>query len=303
MIEAGPDPQRGSGPAFFRRRGVIIGCILLGSVVLSILPATWFIQRFITFPNPRHSESNPRARTDNGGEQLWLAADGARVEAWYLPPAVSSAHAPLIIYSHGNAELIDMRAGEFGAVRGAGFGVLLVEYPGYGRSGGSPSEESLTAALVAGYDWAAHDRRIDPRRIVGYGRSLGGGSISQLAARRKLVALVLESTFYSFEDVVRAYGVPRSLLLNHFDSGTVLKKFPGPVLITHGTLDRVFPSANAARLAAASGHAEIHLDVCGHNDCPEAWELVLSFLARNGVCRNPDLEVHHDVDHENAGVC
>jgi hypothetical protein len=30
---------------------------------------------------------------------------------------------------------------------------------------------------------------------VGYGRSLGGGAIAQLAARRPLAALVLESTF------------------------------------------------------------------------------------------------------------
>src|SRR5205809_770891 len=132
MTEAGPDPRRGSGPAFFGRRGVLIGCILLGVFVLPILPATWFIQRFITFPIPRHDESNPRARTDNGGEQVWLDADGARVEAWYLPPTISSAHAPLIIYSHGNGELIDMRAGEFGRVRDTGVGVLQVEYPGYG---------------------------------------------------------------------------------------------------------------------------------------------------------------------------
>ena len=294
MEDRGPESLRDSGPVFFRRRGVIVACVLIGSFLLSILPATWFIQRFITFPEPRHSDQRPQARTDNGGEQIWLDVEGGHVEAWYLPPSAPQSRSPLMIYSHGNAELIDMRADEFGPLRAAGLGVLQVEYPGYGRSDGSPSEASLTAALVAAYDWAARDSRIDARRITGYGRSLGGGAIAQLVARRSVAALVLESTFYSLGDVVHAYGVPRWLLINHFDTGAVVGKYSGPVLVLHGTLDRVFPSENARRLADASSHAEVHLDACGHNDCPRQWELVLSFLARNAVCRKPVPEVHHE---------
>jgi fermentation-respiration switch protein FrsA (DUF1100 family) len=295
MTTAGPGPQRGSGPAFFRRRIVIVVGVVLALFVAGPLIATWAIQRYVTFPRPPDSAWNPNARTDNGGEQLWLDADGARVEAWYLPPATARVKAPLIIYAHGNAELIDMRAGDFTTLRAAGIGVLQVEFPGYGRSDGSPSETSVTAALVAAYDWAAHAPRIDAQRIAGYGRSLGGGAIAQLAARRKLVALMLESTFYSFEDVVSAYGVPRLLLINHFDTGAVVRQYPGPVLLLHGTRDRVFPSEEAEKLAEASGHALLHLDACGHNDCPRHWELVLRFLAQNGVCRKPDPETTHEI--------
>jgi fermentation-respiration switch protein FrsA (DUF1100 family) len=294
VTDRGPESPRDSGPSFFRRRRVIVAGLVLGLFLLSILPAAWFIQRFITFPLPRHSDSKPQARIDNGGEQIWLDVDGARVEAWYLPPVTPRARAPLVIYSHGNAELIDMRADEFGTLRAAGVAVLQVEFPGYGRSSGSPSEESLTAALVAGYDWAARDPRIDPHRIVGYGRSLGGGAIAQLVARRKLAALVLESTFESLGDVIEGYGLPHWMLINHFDTGAVLRHYAGPVLLMHGTLDRVFPSVNAQLLAKASGHAEIRLDACGHNDCPPQWELVLSFLARNGVCKAPDPETPHE---------
>ncbi len=303
MIEAGPDPRRGSGPAFFRRRRVVVAGVLLAVFVVGPAIATWAIQRFVTFPYPRHDDFNPAARVENGGELVWLDVDGDRVEAWYLPPTTAQSRAPLFIYSHGNAELIDMRAGEFAALRAAGFGVLQVEYPGYGRSAGSPSEESLTTALVEAYDWAARDPRIDAQRIVGYGRSLGGGAIGQLAARRKLAALVLESTFYNFEDVVTGYGVPRWALINHFDTGAVLRQYPGPVLLLHGRADRVFPSENARQLASASGHAVLQLDDCGHNDCPRHWELLLSFLARNGVCRHPDLEIHHDINDEKSGGC
>jgi fermentation-respiration switch protein FrsA (DUF1100 family) len=291
----GPEPQRGSGPVFWRRRIVIVGGIVLALFVVGPLIATWAIQRYVTFPRPPENAWNPRARADNGGEQLWLSADGARVEAWYLPPTTAAANVPLIIYAHGNAELIDMRAGDFATLRAGGVGVLQVEYPGYGRSGGSPSEKSVTAALVAAYDWAAHEPRIDARRIAGYGRSLGGGAIAQLAARRELAALVLESTFYNFEEVVTAYGVPRMLLINHFDTGAVVRQYPGPVLLMHGTRDRVFPSEDAERLAEAAGNSTLHLDSCGHNDCPRHWELVLRFLAQNGVCKKPDPETSHEI--------
>jgi fermentation-respiration switch protein FrsA (DUF1100 family) len=258
--------------------GVVVFAIVAGGFI-----ATWAVQRFVTFPRPPASAWNAAARNAAGGEQVWLDADGDRVEAWLLPARTPATHAPLIIYAHGNGELIDMRAGDFTRLRDAGYAVLQVEFPGYGRSEGSPSEESVTAALVAAYDWAVASRRFDARRICGYGRSLGGGAIAQLAARRPLAALVLESTFENLEDVVMAYGVPRWLLLNHFDTGTVLRKYPGPVLVLHGTQDPVFASSNAAALAAAAKNSTLHLEVCGHNDCPPQWELVLSFLGRNGV--------------------
>jgi len=280
MNVAGPDPPRGPGPAFFRRRlfvaGVVVFVVVAGGFI-----ATWAVQRYVTFPNPPPGSANPAARAAAGGRVIWLDADGDRVESWLLP-ATRAARGSLIIYAHGNGELIDMRAADFGAAREAGYDVLQVEYPGYGRSEGSPSEESLTAALVAAYDWA-RSSGYGEGRIAGYGRSLGGGAIAQLAARRPLSALVLESTIVSLGDMIMEYGVPRPLLLNRFDTGAVLRSYPGPVLVLHGTADRVFPSANAAALAAAAKRAELHLEKCGHADCPPQWELVLGFLARNGV--------------------
>jgi hypothetical protein len=189
----------------------------------------------------------------------------------------------VVIHAHGNGELIDIQTKSVDALRAAGIAVLLVEYPGYGRSDGSPSEASVTATMVAAYDWAKSDPRVDANRIIGYGRSLGGGAIAQLAAHRALAALVLESTFVSIAQLVRDAGVPNWLVVNRFDTGAVLGKYDGPVLILHGTKDGTFTVAQAHALRAAARHAELHIEVCGHNDCPLQWELVLSFLARNGV--------------------
>jgi fermentation-respiration switch protein FrsA (DUF1100 family) len=296
MSEPGPVPPSGSGPAFFRNRGTRVALTVCGLFIAGGLFSTWAIQRFVTFPRPPDTAWNPAARVANGGEEVWLTADDERVEAWFLPGR-GAAPTALMIYAHGNAELIDMRAGDFGPLRDAGIAVLQVEYPGYGRSDGSPSEESLTAALVAAFDWAAADARIDARRIYGHGRSLGGGAIAQLAARRPLAALVLESTFESLEEVVMGYGVPRLMLLNHFDTRTVLRSYSGPVLVLHGTQDRVFPSKYAEGLAAIARRATLHLDACGHNDCPRQWDLVLSFLAASGVCMQAQPEVSNEVRH------
>ena len=150
-----------------------------------------------------------------------------------------------------------------------------------------PSEKTVTATWVAAYDWAKADARIDATRIVGYGRSLGGGAVAQLATQRPLAALVLESSFTSIGELVRAEGIPGWLIVNEFDTRAVLAKYPGPVLVLHGTHDQTFPVEHAHALRAASPHATLHLQECGHNDCPPQWELVLSFLAQNGVISEP----------------
>ena len=257
----------------------------MGVVVLFATGAIWAVtalQKLITFPGAHPSVQQLSALAAAHGEAHWFDIDGARVEAWFLP-AHSADRTPLLIHGHGNGELIDIQTKSVEALRAAGIAVLLVEYPGYGRSGGAPSEESVTATFVAAYDWAKHDARVDASRIIGYGRSLGGGAVAQLAARRPVAALVLESTYTSIGELVRAEGIPGWLVVNEFDTRAVLAKYAGPVLILHGTKDGTFPSTLAEALHKSSPRSELHLEACGHNDCPPQWELVLSFLAKNGV--------------------
>ncbi len=294
MNATGPDPRRGPGPAFFLRRPALFVGIVFLLFVAGGVAAALLVQVKVTFPTPPLAMTNPEARLGAGAEQIWLETDGSRVEAWLLPARRTSA-GPLLIYAHGNGELIDLHAQRFEPLRDAGIGVLLVEYPGYGRSSGTPSETSLTAALVAAYDRVSRDPRVDSQRIIGHGRSLGGGAIAQLAARRPLAALILESTFESLGDVVMSYGVPRWLVLNTFDTRAVLQRYGGAVLVLHGTRDGIFPSEMGRKLAEAARRGRVHLSTCGHNDCGPQWELVLSFLAENGVCKVPVMEA---TDHE-----
>ncbi|MEO8018167.1 MAG: alpha/beta hydrolase [Pseudomonadota bacterium] len=263
-------------------RRLFKGCMALAGIALVAVAALMALQFFAAFPSPSEAAQRPHALHQANGEALWLEVDGARVEAWLLP-TTSRAPTPIAIYGHGNGELIDHETARMDGLRGAGVAVLLVEFPGYGRSSGIPSERSILATFEAAYDLVAHDPRFDARRIVGYGRSLGGGAVAQLAAHRQLAALVLESTFTSVADIVRGYGVPDWLVLNRFDTVAVLRDYQGPVLILHGTEDVNIPPVHARLNRAAARNSVLYMSRCGHNDCPPHWEVVLSFLLRNGV--------------------
>ncbi|HET9864874.1 MAG TPA: alpha/beta hydrolase [Steroidobacteraceae bacterium] len=268
---------------------MLIVLFLVAILALGALVGVRALLQWATFPAPPAGSARPGELAAERGESLWFDIEGSRVEAWLLPAAVDGP-APLLIYAHGNGELIDFWAKPFAALRAAGIHVLLVEFPGYGRSEGRPSERSITATLLAAYDRAVRDPRVDAGRIVGYGRSMGGGAIGQLAARRPLAALILESTFSSLRDMVRAHRVPDWLIPNRFDTRAVLGNYPGPVLLIHGRRDEIIPATHAQALATAAPRAALHLLPCGHNDCPRQWELILGFLAANGVSRGPDQE-------------
>jgi uncharacterized protein len=167
--------------------------------------------------------------------------------------------------------------------RAWGVGALLVEYPGYGRSTGLPSERSIVEAMLAAYEWALQQPGVDPKRIVAYGRSLGGGAACALAQRKPVAALILESTFTSVRAFASGYRTPGFLVRDPFDNLATVRQFKGPLLIVHGTRDEVIPVQQARDLAAAAPQSELHLLECGHNDCDKPWPLVEAFLRRNGL--------------------
>jgi len=255
-------------------------------VVAIALVAAVFVRvtaRRLLFPARRAGDASAELAA-TGAESFWIEAGGTRSEAWLLPARGKRGPAPLLIFTHGNGELIDDWAGEFDDVRGWGVGVLLVEYPGYGRSGGSPSEASIGAAVLAAYDLARERPDVDPARIVAFGRSLGGGAAAVLAQSRPLAALVLESTFTSVRNMAAGFGVPGLLIPDPFDSVSRLEKFRGPVLILHGARDQVVPVSHGKALHVLLPQSElVILGDCGHNDCPRPWPKLREFLLSHGV--------------------
>lgn len=256
-----------------------------GLLLAVLLAAYWTLlflaQRWLLFPAPTVVGAPPRPPD---AEQIWLETAAGRTEAWFLPPASPrTAPGPLLVFTHGNGELIDFWPPAFDEPRRWGVAVLLVEYPGYGRSAGHASEATITQAVLAAYDWARARQDVDSGRIVAYGRSVGGGAACQLAARRPVAALVLESAFTSTRAFARGFGAPAFLVRDPFDNLAVAREYRGPLLLLHGSHDDVILPRHSQALAAVARRAELHLLPCGHNDCPRPWPQIRSFLDRHGL--------------------
>ena len=255
---------------------VAIAALYLGGV--------WGLQRSLLYPSPPAPRVAPKLPA--GAKTVWLRSEegGAKnVEAWLLRPASAPPH-PVVVFTHGNGELIDHWLGPFQTLTADGVAVLLLEYPGYGRSGGAPSQQTITDSAVAAYDFLASEPGIDPARIVAYGRSLGGGAACQLALRRELAGLILESTFTSVRDLAPRLGAPGALVRDPFDNLAAMASIDVPTLVIHGERDNLIPVSNGEALAEAAGVELVRLP-CGHNDCPRPWGAIREFLAANAVTR------------------
>jgi fermentation-respiration switch protein FrsA (DUF1100 family) len=258
----------------FVRIVVIALLALLGYYVLLFL-----MQRQLLYPAPRGAVST-RLPSDVRRIELRDGDDSGYALYAAAGDSAGSRH-PAIIFTHGNAERVEDWAGEFGALQRRGVAVLMPEYPGYGTAGGYPTQESITNAAVAAYDWLHMQPDIDTARIVAYGRSLGGGAATRLATRRPVAGLVLESSFTTLRAFAGQFYAPGFLVRDPFDSLDELKRYKGPLLVLHGRQDPIAPFAQGEALAAAVSGAEFLPMACGHNDCERPWPAVLGFLQRH----------------------
>ena len=265
---------------------------------LAVVLVAWSLWALTLFLSQRHMLFPGRAAlplTEDGSlpdaplarlHQLELP-DGSVVEAWWLSPVPAAPRpAPALIFTHGNYELVDEWAGSFGHVQAAGAGVLLLEFPGYGRSTGVATETSVTAAAVAAWDLlATMSEEVDPCRVVALGRSVGAGAACALPLQRPLAALALSSAFTSTRAYARRYFVPGFLVRHPFDNEAAVRAFRGPVLVQHGRRDTTVPFAYGERLVAAAADGELRSYDCGHNDCPRGRMLddLVTFLSDRGI--------------------
>ena len=197
--------------------------------------------------------------------------DGLALLAWHRPPA--SAALPTLVYFHGNAGHIGMRAYKVRPYLDAGFGVLLTTWRGYSGNPGKPSEDGLYRDGRAALAYL-QDAGTAANSIVLYGESLGTGVAVHLAEERAPAAVVLEAPFSSIADVAQA-RMPllpvKYLILDRFDSTSKIAQVAAPILIVHGGRDATIPLRFGKRLFDAAGEPkEIKIyPEAGHNDLYE----------------------------------
>jgi uncharacterized protein len=267
---------------------LILAASLAGVLYGGFLCFMYFSQDSMIYPGAAHRVEAVASRPQ-GTEAFRISTALGNVDAIFLPaaPTADARQQPVVIFGHGNGEVIDDWITSLNGFRQRGIGVLLVEYPGYGRSTGSPSEAAIRGVMDAAYDRVTNDPRVDRTRIFGFGESLGGGAICLLARDRSLRALILLSTFPSLDIFAKDYWAPAFLLRDHLDNVSSLARFPGLVLVINGRNDRLIPWREGQRLAEASQHSTFKLYDCGHG-CwdPERlpfWRDATPFLLSAGI--------------------
>lgn len=192
---------------------------------------------------------------------------------------------PLVLYFGGNAANRSYRTLEVEVLAEAGADVLIFDYRGYGDNSGTPSEEGLARDARAVWRFATEVKKIEPRRILLFGESLGGGVAIRLASelshkKSPPAGLMLRSTFSSLPDI-GAYHFPwlpvRWLLIDRFPNEQRIRDVTCPLLQLHGRRDTIIPLRFGQRLFAAAPEKSssrvakqfVELPNADHNDVME----------------------------------
>jgi fermentation-respiration switch protein FrsA (DUF1100 family) len=244
-----------------------------------------FENKFIYFPS-RFPEGN--WQTDNlparEGETVpvvedcWLAAsDGIKLHGWYAEPRknaggvlVPVAAEPLLLWFHGNAGNIADRYDMMRMLVHIPARIFIIDYRGYGKSEGSPSESGLYRDAQAAWDYLVATRNIRPDRIIIFGESLGGAIAIELATHVAPAGLIVQSSFTSVADMAATVipGFPSFLLRTKMNSLERTPRVRCAKLFIHSPADEVVPYRLGRRLFEAAAEPKQFYEVAGagHND-------------------------------------
>ena len=194
------------------------------------------------------------------------AEDGLRLDAWWLP--VENPRASLL-FLHGNAGNISHRLESLAQLNELGLAVLILDYRGYGRSEGRPSEAGTALDADAGWRWLKEESGQDPQRLVIFGRSLGSAVAAELARRTDPAALILESPFRSVPDLgqkLYPWLPVRPLARLQYPTVEYVTQRQMPLLVIHSETDEIIPfSEGQAVYEAARSPKELLVIQGGHN--------------------------------------
>ncbi|MYH69433.1 MAG: alpha/beta hydrolase [Gammaproteobacteria bacterium] len=240
---------------------LIILALCLG--VMSLLYV--FQEKMIFFPGKRIVDT-PGSIGLHYEDVYLVTEDDVRIHGWYVPHVDEKA---TVLFFHGNAGNISHRLDSISIFHDLGLSVFIIDYRGYGRSEGRPSEKGTYRDAIAAWNYLVDERRLRPDEIILFGRSLGGGVAAGLAARVSPAAVILESTFTSIKELGKHYYpyLPVSWIARvRYPVDEDISSFNCPVLVIHSEQDDVVPFSHGQRLFATAREPKMFLPISGdHN--------------------------------------
>lgn len=224
----------------------------IGVGILALNGLLWLMQPSMVFHPARVLSVTPADWGLAYEDVEMTAADGTRLHGWLIPhPAARRT----LLFLHGNAGNISHRGDSIAIFHRLGLEVLIIDYRGYGRSGGSPSEAGLYLDARAAWEELVTRRGIAPARIIVFGRSLGAAVAADLAAQTQPDGVILESGFSSARELARHLypGLHRLIHVRYdFDAARRIARVSSPVLVLHSPDDEIIPETLGRRLFAAA---------------------------------------------------
>ncbi len=193
--------------------------------------------------------------------------DGVMLAGWFIP---NERTADVVLFFHGNAGNISYRLESIEQFHRLGLSVFIIDYRGYGQSGGKISEPGSYLDAEAAWRYLVEERGVEPEQIIIFGRSLGGAIATWLAERYSPRALILESTFTSVPDMgARQFPfLPVKLLARiRYNTENRLPQVSTPILIIHSPNDEIIPYSHGRRLFEVAPKPKEFLQISGgHNE-------------------------------------
>ena len=235
--------------------------LLFGFFYLLFMFIAWIYADRMLFPFPE-----PKTYTQNDVDFFVSTKTGLQIAC--IQESAKKPNGLIILYSHGNGEDLGMLRDRMRKLTQSGCDVFAYDYPGYGLSEGTPSEEGCYQAIDALYAHILEQTGKKASDVVIWGRSLGTGPSCYLASKIKVAGLLLETPFLSaFRTITEITVLP----WDRFRNLQRVALVKSPSLVIHGRWDEVIPFRQGRRI-----HNELHepktfleIKEASHNDLVE----------------------------------
>lgn len=242
---------------------ILIYFIFIGVVFVMYV---WYLEETTVFHPDRVITRTPADSQLDYEDVYCVTEDRVQVHGWFIK---SSQAKNTVIFFHGNAGNIADRIEKAQLFVKMGLNVLLVDYRGYGKSSGKPTEKGIYKDALAAYDYLSTRQDVDVKRVIVYGSSLGGAVAIDLAAQRKVGGLVIDSSFSSAADMARVIFpfVPSFLIRTKMDSVRKVQAISVPKLFLHSRGDETVSFALGQKLFNAAASPKEFIEIEGtHNE-------------------------------------
>lgn len=223
-------------------KGLLLFVVFFVVLYFSVL---YFFQINFLFGPDKKYKSPKDAGFEMFTEEVITAKDGTQVMTWYFE---GDEDKPLILFFHGNTGLMARFTPAVTKITDEGYSVAMIEYRGFGNTKGKISQEKIFSDAVSFYDY--YKNKKTDKKIIFYGYSFGCAFAMGLTQYREPDGIILTAPFSSLYQEVKEFPVPFAYLVlkDKYPSDEYIKNIKCPLLIIHGTHDKLIDSSHSKRL-------------------------------------------------------